>query len=68
MYNVFIKAIEKLSDPIAILALCQMVVIIILVRTVIKHLSELNRTLGRQATILEHLVYNHKGGDNSEPE
>lgn len=57
MAEIFIKAIEKLSDPIAILALLLMVCVLFLVRAVTRHLPELNRTLGRQATILEHLIY-----------
>lgn len=61
--EIFLKALDKLTEPVAVLALLLMVVVIILVRSVTRHLPELNRTLGRQATILEHLVYNHREDD-----
>jgi len=64
MYQIFLKALDKLSDPLAIIALLLMVLVIVLVRSVTRHLPELNRTLGRQATILEHLVYNQSQGDD----
>ena len=57
MVKVFLHAIDRLSEPLAIIALLLMFVVIILVRTLTRHLPELNRTLGKQATILEHLVY-----------
>ena len=61
--EIFLKALDKLTEPVAVLALLLMVVVIILVRSITRHLPELNRTLGRQATILEHLVYNHREDD-----
>jgi len=64
MIEIFLKAIDKLTDPLAIIVLLQMLVIIILARAIVKHLPELNRTLGRQATILEHLVYNQSQEDD----
>jgi len=64
MHEIFLKALEKLSDPLSIIALLLMVVVIVLVRSVTRHLPELNRTLGKQATVLEHLVYNQSQGDD----
>jgi len=64
MTEIFLKALEKLTDPLSIIALLLMIVVIVLVKSVTRHLPELNRTLGKQATILEHLVYNSKKGDD----
>jgi len=64
MNEIFLKALDKLTDPVAIIALLLMSVNLALVLAVIRHLPRLYETLGRQAAILEHLVYNH----NSENE
>ncbi len=66
MTEIFLKALEKLTDPLAIIALLLMIVVIVLVRSVTRHLPELNRTLGKQATILEHLVYDNNKKDKPE--
>jgi len=63
MNEIFLKALDKLTDPVSILALLLMIVVVILVRSITRHLPELNRTLGKQATILEHLVYNQNRED-----
>jgi len=63
MTEIFIKALEKLTDPLSIISLLLMVVVVVLVKSVTRHLPELNRTLGKQATILEHLVYDNKKDD-----
>jgi len=65
MTEIFLKALEKLTDPLSIIALLLMIVVIVLVKSVTRHLPELNRTLGKQATILEHLVYNSKKGEDT---
>ena len=67
MTGIFEKALDRLTDPVSVLALLLMIVVIILVRAITRHLPELNRTLGRQATILEHLVYNHDREDGDGP-
>ena len=66
MTEIFIKALDRLTEPLSIIALLLMVVVIVLVRSVTRHLPELNRTLGKQATILEHLVYNLEKDDEAD--
>ena len=66
MTEIFLRALDKLTEPLAIIALLLMLVVIILVRSVTRHLPELNRTLGKQATILEHLIYDIRRGDDDQ--
>ena len=65
MTEIFLRALDRLTEPLSIIALLLMIVVIVLVRSVTRHLPELNRTLGKQATILEHLVYNLEKDDES---
>ena len=57
MNQIFIKALEQLTEPIAILALLLMVVVILLARTIAKQLPKINMTLGKLVTLIELLVY-----------
>lgn len=64
MQQIFLKALEKLSDPIAIIALLLMVVVLLLTRTLAKHLPVINKTLGKQTTLIERMVYDYKREQN----
>ena len=67
MQAIFLKALDRLTDPVSILALLLMIVVVILVKSITRHLPELNRTLGKQAAILEHLVYNNERDNDESP-
>ena len=58
--QIFLTALEKLSDPIAIIALLLMVVVLLQARAMAKHLPMLNKTLGKQTTLIERMVYDDK--------
>jgi hypothetical protein len=58
--QVFIKALDKLSEPVAIIALLLMVVVLFLTRTLAKQLPVINKTLGKQTTLIERMVYDDK--------
>ncbi len=59
MTTVLLKALDRLTDPLAIITIVLVGVVVLLVRNLTRHLPELNRTLGRQISILEYLVYQH---------
>ena len=64
MTTVLLKALDRLTDPLAIITIVLVGVVVLLVRNLTKHLPELNRTLGRQISILEYLVYQHDSKNN----
>lgn len=56
--SIFEKALDKLSDPIAIIALLLMVMVIVLVCSITRHLPRIYKALGKQTAILNYIFYN----------
>ena len=59
MSEIFIKALERLTDPLAIISIVLLTGNIILVLAIVRYLSKISETLGKQAALLEYLVYQH---------
>jgi hypothetical protein len=62
MNEIFLKAIEKLTDPLAIVLIVSMAANILLVVTVSRVLPKVYQVLGKQTALIEILVYGRKGG------
>ena len=58
--QIFLNALEKLTDPVSIIALLLMVVVLLLARTLARQLPIINKTLGKQTTLIERMVYDDK--------
>lgn len=57
MQEIFLKAIEKLTDPIAIIAIVLMFLVVLLSITISRSLPKINMTLGKLTTLIERMVY-----------
>ncbi len=67
MIEVLLKALDRLTEPVAILALVLIFANVILVRSVLRHIPEFTRTLGSLVTIIEHLLYDNRKDDDEIP-
>jgi hypothetical protein len=64
MEEIFIEAIRKLTTPLAIIAIVQLFVIVVLVLAMVRHLPALNRTVGGFASLLERIFYDTNRRNN----
>ena len=62
MIQVCIAAIEKLTDPLAIVLIISMLANIMLVITVSRVLPKVYQILGKHTALLEVIVFGKKGG------
>jgi len=57
MEKVFISALEKLTEPLAIISVVLMFVIVILVLTVTRTLPKIHSVLGQHTALMEIMVF-----------
>ena len=57
MQEVFIKAIERLTDPMAIVLIVSMFANALLILTVVRILPKIHLILGKHTAILEFMLY-----------